>query len=197
MARLLDTALQPESKAMSERDGLTRELRFTYPCTLRKDSEGRFVVRFRDVPEALTDGATKDEALSEAADCLGAALAGYMLEGRSLPVPSPRKGQSYLVAPDATSRLKAAVYTVARSRGVTAAKLAQALGVDHKEARRILDPNHRTKADRLEAALAAMGYATELSFYAAAENRRALNAPGFVTSSLGKPVRRSGARKLL
>ena len=70
---------------MSESNGRMGEIRFTYPCTLRKDAEGRFVVRFRDVPEALTDGATRAEALSEATDCLGAALVGYMLEGRSLP----------------------------------------------------------------------------------------------------------------
>lgn len=196
MAKPAATAPRPGSKTVSERDGLRGEIRFTYPCTLRKDAEGRFVVRFCDVPEALTDGGTKAEALSEAADCLGAALVGYMLAGRSLPVPSPRREQSYLVAPDTTSRLKAAVYTVARDQGVTAAKLAQALGVDHKEARRILDPNHRTKADRLETALAAMGYATELSF-CTAEKRRVLNAPGFVASSLGKPARKSSVRKLL
>lgn len=153
------------------------EFRFAYPCTLRKDSEGRFVVRFPDVPEALTDGATKEEALTEAVDCLRAALVGYMLEDRPLPTTSPQNGRSYLVAPDATIRMKAAVYTVARNQGVTAAKLAQALAIDHKEARRILDPNHRTKADRLESALAALGYATELSFYAAAKHRRVLRPP--------------------
>lgn len=152
--------------------GLMEEINFAYPCTLRKDSEGRFVVRFPNVPEALTDGATKEEALAEAVDCLRAALVGYMLEDRPLPAASPQNGRSFLVAPDTTIRMKAAIYTVARSQGVTAAKLAQALGIDHKEARRILDPNHRTKADRLEAALAALGYATELSFYAAAKHRR-------------------------
>ena len=172
------------------------EIRFTYPCTLRKDSEGRFLVRFHDVPEALTDGTTKEEALSEAADCLGAALVGCMLEGRSLPAPSPRREQSYLVALGATSRVKATIYTVARDQGVTTTELAQALGVDHKEARRILDPNHRTQADRLENALAAMGYATELSFYPA-DNRRVLNPLGSVTSSLGKPARTRRPRKLV
>ena len=124
MVKPAATASRPGSKTVSERDGLGGEIRFTYPCTLRKDAEGRFVVRFRDVPEALTDGATKVEALSEAADCLGAALVGYMLAGRSLPAPSPRRKQSYLVAPDTTRRLKAAVYTVARDQGVTAAQLA-------------------------------------------------------------------------
>jgi antitoxin HicB len=172
------------------------EIRFAYPCILRKDTEGRFVVRFQNIPEALTDGATKEEALAEAVDCLSTALVGYMLQERPLPVPSPHNGRSYLIAPNATSRLKAAVYTVARDLGVTAAKLAHALGIDHKEARRILDPNHRTKADRLEAALAAMGYATELSFYAAAENRRVLRAPGYVESDMKKPARESSSRTL-
>ena len=111
------------------------EFNFAYPCTLRRDSEGRFVVRFPDVPEALTDSATKEEALAEAVDCLHAALVGYMLEDRPLPAASPRNGRSFLVAPDTTIRMKAAIYTVAHNRGVTAAKLAQALDIDHKEAR--------------------------------------------------------------
>ena len=165
------------------------EISFAYPCTLRKDSEGRFVVRFPNVPEALTDGATKEEALAEAVDCLRAALVGYMLEDRPLPAASPQNGRSFLVAPDTTIRMKAAIYTVARNQGVTAAKLAQTLGIDHKEARRILDPNHRTKADRLEAALAALGYATELSFYAAAKHRRVLPAPDHMKSSVKKPAK--------
>ena len=167
------------------------EIRFAYPCTLRKDSEGRFVTRFPNVPEALTDGATKEEALAEAVDCLSVALVGYMLEDRPLPAASPQNGQSYLVAPDTTIRMKAAVYTVARNQGITAAKLAQTLDIDHKEARRILDPNHRTKADRLEAALAALGYATELSFYAAAKNRRVLRLPGHLKPNVKKLARPS------
>ena len=93
------------------------------------------------------------------------------------------------MAPDTTISMKAAIYTVARNQGVTAAKLAQALGIDHKEARRILDPNHRTKADRLEAALAALGYATELSFYAAAKHRRVLRPPGYMKSDVKKPAK--------
>ena len=166
-----------------------QEISFAYPCTLRKDSEGRFVVRFPNVPEALTDGRTKEEALAEAVDCLRAALVGYMLDDRPLPAASPQNGRSFLVAPDTTISMKAAIYTVARNQGVTAAKLAQALGVDHKEARRILDPNHRTKADRLEAALAALGYATEMSFYTAAKHRRVLRPPDFMKTDVKKPAR--------
>ena len=164
------------------------DIQFAYPCTLESDSAGRFLVMFPDIPEALTDGPTEITALSEAGDCLSTALLGYMLEGRPLPLPSRRKRDCYLVAPDATTRLKAAVYLVTRTHRVTAADLARALGVDHKEARRILDPTHRTKADRLEAALAVMGYATELTFYDAAKNRRILNAPVSVGSATISPA---------
>ena len=93
-----------------------QEISFAYPCTLRKDSEGRFVVRFPNVPEALTDGRTKEEALAEAVDCLRAALVGYMMEDRPLPAASPQNGRSFLGAPDTTTRMKAAIYTVARNQ---------------------------------------------------------------------------------
>ncbi len=40
---------------------------FAYPATLTRDAARRFLVRFPDIPEALTDGATEEEALREAA----------------------------------------------------------------------------------------------------------------------------------
>jgi antitoxin HicB len=49
-------------------------MEFAYPIDLIPQADGNFLVSFPDIPEALTDGATKNEALSEAADCLIAAL---------------------------------------------------------------------------------------------------------------------------
>jgi hypothetical protein len=46
---------------------MTRTL-FSYPARLDPE-DGRLVVHFPDLPEALTDGADKVEALREAADC--------------------------------------------------------------------------------------------------------------------------------
>ena len=42
--------------------------RFAYPVVLEKAPEGGFVVKFPDVPEALTQGDDKEEALTRAAD---------------------------------------------------------------------------------------------------------------------------------
>lgn len=45
--------------------------RFTYPIRLISDRDsGGFVVGFRDLPEAITQGDTLEECLQEAADCL-------------------------------------------------------------------------------------------------------------------------------
>ena len=43
---------------------------FAYPAKLVKGKDGRYLITFPDIPEALTDGATEEEALREAADCL-------------------------------------------------------------------------------------------------------------------------------
>jgi hypothetical protein len=41
-----------------------------YPATLNPDQDGGFTVTFRDVPEAITEGDTREEALLRAEDAL-------------------------------------------------------------------------------------------------------------------------------
>ena len=64
---------------------------FGFPCKLERQDNGWWLVRFADIPEALTEGETKDEALENAQDCLIAALEGYIKAGRYIPRP-PLKG---------------------------------------------------------------------------------------------------------
>ena len=59
-----------------------------YPCKLTADEEGGFVVTFPDVPEAVTGGGNRAEALAMAEDAFAVALAGYVHEGWDIPVPS-------------------------------------------------------------------------------------------------------------
>lgn len=61
---------------------------FVYPSILTADAkDGGFVVTFADLPEAITQGETVDEALQEAADCLEEAVANRIVTG--LPIPPP------------------------------------------------------------------------------------------------------------
>ncbi len=135
---------------------ISREAVLAYPASLRRDSAGRYLVRFRDLPEALTDGATRGDALREASDALSEALAARMVTGEEIPPPSLPRGADYRVAPDATITLKAGLYKALKEQRLSIADLARRLKIDHREARRLLDPRHPTKLPRLRAALGAV-----------------------------------------
>lgn len=133
-------------------------MRFIYPVDVEQDEDGRFVVSFPDIEEALTDGATLMEALEESQDALDEALAGRINHGEPIPEPSkPKKGAS-CVTPSAQMAAKAALYIATQELGITKkVELARRLEIDEKEARRLLDPHHKTKLPRIEAAIAALG----------------------------------------
>lgn len=131
-------------------------MRYAYPVELTHDEDNRFLASFPDAPEALTDGASEDEALCEAADALAAALAGYVQNNRPIPSPSPARGRR-LVALSAHTAAKLALYQAMRKQGISKVELARRLGVTEAIARRLVDPDHVSRMDRLESALEVMG----------------------------------------
>ncbi len=139
-----------------------RPFDFAYPATLSRDEDRRVLVRFRDLPEALTDGADEDEAVSEAMDCLDEAIAGRILDGEDIPRPSRPKKRERLVSVPAHTAAQAALYIAMREAGISKSALARRLGCDEKEARRLLDPRHPSKVQRLEEALAVLGGTLEV-----------------------------------
>ena len=52
------------------REGIRMSTTYEYPASFTEDAAGRMVVLFPDMPEALTDGADMNEAITEAKDCL-------------------------------------------------------------------------------------------------------------------------------
>lgn len=143
-----------------------------YPATLTPDEDGRLIVRFPDLPEALTDGADEAEALREACDALSEALLQRVVRGEPIPLPRRLRKGDYQVAPYPNVALKLMLSHVSATVAHPATTLVRALGVDHKEARRLLDPKQPSKADRLSDALAALGYMTTTRLYRAAERGR-------------------------
>jgi antitoxin HicB len=130
---------------------------FSYPVTLTPDeTDGGFVVTFEDLPEAISQGETMMEALAEAADALEEAIAGRIRRGDSIPEPSPAANHPMVPVPAQTAA-KAALYLALRETGITKADLADRLGCDEKEVRRLLDPRHPSKLPRIQKALAALG----------------------------------------
>jgi len=133
-------------------------MRFVYPATLTPDeADGGFVVTCRDWPEAITQGDTREAALAEAADCLEEAVAARIADGREIPLPSSALAGEYGISVPIQTALKAALYLAMREAAVSQSELARRLGIPEKEARRLLDPRHPSKAEALERALSAIG----------------------------------------
>jgi len=131
---------------------------YSYPARLETDEEGRLVVHFPDLPEALTDGADEEEALTEASDCLSEALASRIVDYEEIPAPSPTGPEMHLVSPGPTIALKVALYDALRTAAMSTVDLAKRLGIDERQAARLVDPQARTPLTKLEAALSALGY---------------------------------------
>lgn len=136
-----------------------------YRCELDANGEGGFLVRFPDVPEALTEGATRQQATVHASDALEVALLGRMKGGDDLPPPSYGGGAPVPIAAQAAAKL--AFYSAFRRSGLSQSALARKLGKDEAEVRRMLDPYHATKLPALDEALRALGQRLVVSVEAA------------------------------
>jgi len=132
-------------------------MRYVFPARIEQDREKRWVVNFPDVPEALTDGANQEEALHEAADALGAALAGYVHERRTIPGPSRVTASQVPVTVPPLVAAKLALYQAMHDQEVTNVELARRLGVTEAIVRRLLDPDYSSKIEKVEKALEALG----------------------------------------
>lgn len=68
-----------------------------YPARFEPAEEGGFVVTFRDIPEAITQGDNKEEAVEMARDALQTAIAFYLEDKRPIPLPSAMQPGEELV----------------------------------------------------------------------------------------------------
>src|ERR1039457_1279650 len=101
----------------------------TYPASFLPEKNGKGLhVRFPDLPEALTGGVDLDDTLVEATDCLAAAIAGRIVRGDGIPVPSKLKRGQYPVSVPLYLAPKLALYLAMREGGMPNTELAKRLG---------------------------------------------------------------------
>src|SRR5207247_107091 len=103
------------------------------------------------------------EALAEASDVLSTALIERIERHEDIPEPSGVAKDLVRVSPDATTAAKTALYLAFRAAPISGRDLGRKLGIDAKEARRLLAPREVTKLPRIERALAALGQQLEIS----------------------------------
>jgi antitoxin HicB len=128
-----------------------------YSARLAHEADGRIHVYFRDLPEAITSGGTRAEALGEAEDVLEVAVSGRMADGLDLPEPSRLRPDESLVLLPTRLAAKALVYRAWKKAGLTKTALAQRMGRSETEIRRILAPRHGTRLEHLDEAARALG----------------------------------------
>lgn len=130
---------------------------FNYPAEIERDADGRHVVTFPDFGWGATDGATREEALAEAKDLLRELIATTIREGEVLPAASRSGKRRPLVVPPVQIALKAALYEAYRQADISQRRLARELDVAESAVRRMLNPDHPTKAATIDDALRRLG----------------------------------------
>ena len=135
---------------------------FAYPARFAWQ-EGTWLIRFRDLPDAISQAGVHEDVVDIAEGCLQATIEGRLEEGLDVPEPSePRAGEVLVTLPIETATKAALLKTVAAS-GTTRVALGKALDLDEKEIRRMLDPRHSSKLPRIERVLKALGKQLQLS----------------------------------
>lgn len=133
-----------------------------YPAKFEPAAEGGFVVTFRDIPEAITQGNTLEEAQTMAADALVTALDFYFEDGRSVPSPSAAKRGERLVSLPPSLWAKVLLLNEMVAQKVRPIELARRMGVRAQEVTRLMNLQHPTKIDAIEQAIAALGRRLEV-----------------------------------
>lgn len=132
-----------------------------YPVTIERDGN-TWMASFPDVPEALTGGDTREEALAEALDALITAFEFYFEDSRPVPEPSaPADGQDVVTVPPSLWA-KVLLLNAMCESGVSNAELGRRIGMKPQNVQRLTDLHHTTKIDQLAGALEALGLRLEL-----------------------------------
>ena len=134
-----------------------RMFAFAYPAKFATGSDGRVLVEFVDLPRVATDGKDEREAFEEAMDALGSDLSIRLSRREEIPAASAARRGLRLVPVPLWLAPKLALYLAMRGREVNNSELARRLGVHERVVRRMLDPRHATKAEKIQAALAVLG----------------------------------------
>ena len=130
----------------------------SYPIALEKD-DGTVMATSPDFPELTTFGDDRDEALARAIDALEEAIAARIHDGRD--IPTPTRGRHRATLPTLTA-VKVLLYQEMRNQGMGKAELARRLGWHLPQVDRVLDVQHNSRLDRMDAALGAIGRRLEI-----------------------------------
>lgn len=128
-----------------------------YPVNLKPAVEGGFVVSFPDIPEALTQGDSRHEALEAAQDALVTAFEFYFDDNETIPLPSAVDAADDYVEIPLSVASKVLLLNAFLEAKITQQELASRIGRPKQEITRLFDLKHATKIDAVQTAVRALG----------------------------------------
>jgi len=132
-----------------------------YPVTLTQD--GKFVkVNFPDIPEALTQGKDREEALAMAREALELAMEFYFEDRRPVPEPSKAKRGQAVIELSASLSAKVLLLNEMLRQKVRPVELARRLQTTPQEVNRLTNIRHTSRIDGIAGALKALGKTMEI-----------------------------------
>lgn len=138
-------------------------MRIEYPAKIQQDGDGTFFVSFPDIPEALTEGATMEEALFNASEVLTLSMEFRLDEEENIPDPSDIAGENfYQISPIA--KVQSAMLIRKSRHGRSLADLARTLETSWPSVQRLENPHNSPTLKMLDKAATALGKRLILSF---------------------------------
>jgi antitoxin HicB len=131
-------------------------MRYEYPAKIRR-GKSVYVIEFTDVPEARVEAPTVRAAEKKAIKALTDQLVEYAQARLPIPRPSPFTEDQFAVPVSLLLAAKLSLYQALNRSRLTKNALAKKLGVTEAIVRRLLDPGHASRIDRIQAALAVLG----------------------------------------
>ena len=127
-----------------------------YPATFLQE-DGGYTVTFRDIPEAITQGDSFEEAVAMAQDALATAMEFYFEDNRPVPLPSQALDGEVIVELPLSIWSKVLLLNEMLAQHVSQAELAKRMAIKPQQVTRIVNLEHTTKIDTLVQAFKALG----------------------------------------
>lgn len=137
-----------------------------YPAAFEHNaSTGCYIITFRDIPEALTQGYSLEEAREEAKDALITAMEFYFEDERPVPMPSkPLPGEELIELP-ISIWAKVLLLNRMLELNISQSELGRRLHKSRQEVQRIVNLEHNTKIDTIADAFKALGKKISFSVF--------------------------------
>lgn len=161
-----------------------------YAVRLAKDDNGTFMATVPDVPEAITYGDTKAEALERVVDAILTVFDERIRQRRA--IPAATTAGSVSVEIPILEAAKVSLYQTMAEKKVSKAELGRRMNVHLPQVDRILNVRHGSQIDQIVSAFYVLG--KRVDFVISDDPKPVKTLPGFMASVGKKPARATSRR---